>query len=37
MCVSLLKALQAEDRERRQNEKRQRQKLRQLLEEQENA
>ncbi len=36
MCVSLLKALQAEDRERRQKEKRQRQKLKRLLEEQEN-
>jgi glycine betaine transporter len=36
MCVSLLKALQAEDRERRQKEKRQRQKLKRLLEEQDN-
>ncbi|UPK41298.1 glycine betaine uptake BCCT transporter [Paenibacillus pabuli] len=36
MCVSLLKALQSEDRERRQKEKRQRQKLKRLLEEHEN-
>jgi glycine betaine transporter len=36
MCVSLLKALQAEDRERRQKEKRHRQKLKRLLEEQDN-
>ncbi|WP_150271231.1 glycine betaine uptake BCCT transporter [Paenibacillus tepidiphilus] len=35
MCISLLKALQAEDKERRQREKRQRQKLKRLLEEQE--
>ncbi|WP_151736916.1 glycine betaine uptake BCCT transporter ['Paenibacillus yunnanensis' Narsing Rao et al. 2020] len=35
MCFSLLKALQAEDKERRQREKRHRQKLKQLLEEQE--
>ncbi|CAM4373690.1 glycine betaine uptake BCCT transporter [Paenibacillus typhae] len=33
MCFSLLKALQAEDKERRQKEKRQRQKLKRLLEE----
>lgn len=37
MCFSLLKALQAEDRERRQKEKRQRQKLKRLLEEQEHS
>ncbi|MGG4555454.1 glycine betaine uptake BCCT transporter [Paenibacillus humicus] len=35
MCFSLLKALQAEDKERRHREKRQRQKLKRLLEEQE--
>lgn len=35
MCFSLLKALKAEDKERRQKEKRQRQKLKRLLEEQE--
>lgn len=35
MCFSLLKALQAEDKERRHREKRQRQKLKRLLEEEE--